>query len=292
MRMGYRYEKYDKNSTCVSMPREVAGEPVTIVGAKAFLSCRQVERLELPDTLEQVEDWAFAHMKGLKEITLPAREIRFGRKVFLGCDSLRRATLTRGGKPLQGQYEGMSCFLASVFRLSLDSIRGRLSDLGLAGDGEGQWQWLACYDEALSVYLRQPDDQDFEPAFIGWFDVEDVDDQRAGYMLHRKKEKIALVFQRLLYPERMSLQTEALFGEYLVEKAPEQVLELMRDTDEGIGGNVKYFQIWRRLGGFGRYSPKFLLEELGDAGPEVRSFLLECGLESAAGEDFFGELEL
>lgn len=290
--MGYRYEKYDKNNTCVALPCEMAGEPLTIVGTKAFLSCRQVEKLELPDTLEQVEDWAFAHMKGLKEITLPAKEIQFGKKVFLGCDGLRRVMLTRGGEPLQGQYEGMPCFLASVFRLSLDNIQGKLSDLRLAGDAEGQWQWLACYDEAVSAYLRRPDDHDFEPAFIGWFDVEDVDDQKAGYMILRKREKIALVFQRLLYPERMTSQTEKLFGEYLVRKEPDQVLELMRDTGEGLGGCVKYFQIWRQLGGFERYSPKFLLEELENADPEVRSYLLECELENAAGEDFFGGLEL
>lgn len=290
--MGYRYEKYNQNSTCVIVPCEIAGEPLTIIGAKAFLSCRQVEKLTLPETLELVEDWAFAHMKGLKEIVFPAKEILFGKKVFLGCDGLRKVMLTCGGESLQGQYQGMPYFLASVFRLSLDSIRGRLSDLRLAGDPEGQWQWLSCYDEAMGMYLLRADDYDFEPAFIGWFDVEDVDDQKAGYMIKRKKEKIALVFQRLLYPERMSPQTEKLFGEYLVRKVPDQVLELMRDTGEGLGGCVKYFQIWRQLGGFERYSPKFLLEELGNADPEVRSYLLECELGDAAGEDFFGGLEL
>lgn len=290
--MGYRYEKYEQNSTHVIIPCEIEGEPLTVIGAKAFLSCRQVEKLTLPETLELVEDWAFAHMKGLKEIVFPAKEILFGKKVFLGCDRLQKVMLSCGGELLQTQYQGMPYFLASVFRLSLDSVRGRLSDLRLAGDPEGQRQWLSCYDEALAAYLRQPDDYDFEPAFIGWFDVEDVDDQKAGYVLHRKREKAALVFQRMFYPERMSSQTEALFGEYLVDKAPDQVLELMRDTGEGIGGSVKYFQIWQRLGGFDRYSPKFLLEELGNADPEVRSFLLECELDSVSKEDFFGELEL
>ena len=290
--MGYRYEKFEQNNMCVLLPREILGEPLTVVGAKAFLSCRQVEKLVLPDTLEQVEDWAFAHMKGLKEITFPAKEILFGRKVFLGCDELRKVTLAREGDTLQGQYEGMPYFLASVFRLALERIQKRLSDLRLAGDEEGQWQWLGLYDEALSVYLMQADDYDFEPAFIGWFDVEDVDDQRTGYIAEQKRKKIALVFQRMAYSERMSEQTEKLFGEYLLKNVPEQVLELMRDADSGYGRYVKYFQVWRRIGGFELYSPKFLLGELEDADPEVRSFLLECELEEAAGEDFFGGLEL
>lgn len=290
--MGYRYEKYDEKNAYVVLPGEISGKPVTVIGAKAFLSCRQVERLTLPDTLEQIEDWAFAHMKGLKDIIFPAKEILFGKKVFLGCDGLQRVILTRAGEVLQGQYEGMSFFLASVFRLGMDNIQKSLSDLKLAGDTEGQWQWLARYDEAVEIYLKRADDYDFEPAFIGWFDVEDVDDQKAGYMTEQKKKKIALAFQRLIYSERISEQTEKILEEYLVREVPEQVLELMRDTESGYGRHVKYFRIWRQIGGFELYSPKFLLDELRDADPEVKSFLLECELEEAAGSDFFGSLKL
>ena len=290
--MGCRYEKYDKNNICVVLPCEISGEPLTVIGAKAFLSCRQVEKLTLPDTLEQVEDWAFAHMKGLREIVFPAKRILFGRKVFLGCDGLQRVVLTCDGEFLRGQYEGMPFFRASVFRFALDSIRSGLSDLRLAGDAEGQWQWLIYYDEAVLAYLLRADDYDFEPAFIGWFDVVDVDDQRKGYIIEQKRKKVILAFQRLIYSERISEQTEKQLKKYLVEEAPEQVLELMRGGESGYGRNVKSFQVWRQIGGFEKYSPKFLLEMLEDADPEVKCFLLECELEGTAGDDFFEGLEL
>lgn len=290
--MGYRYEKYNKNDTCVILLSEMDEQPLTIIGTKAFLSCRHVERLILPETLEQVEDWAFAHMKGLQEISFPAKDILFGKKVFLGCDALQKVILILDGQPVKGQYDGIPYFLASVFRFSMDGILKELSDLHLAGDAEGQWHWLARYDEALSVYLLRPDDYDFEPAFIGWFDVEDVDDQRIGYMKEQKKKKIALTLKRLLYPERISEETETILGKYLVEKVPEQVLELMKDTDSEYSKDVRYFQIWQKIGGFKMYSPKFLMEQLEDGDPEVRSFLLECELEEKTGEDFFENFEL
>ena len=290
--MGYRYEKYNKNDTYVILPSEIDAQPLTIIGTKAFLSCRHVEKLILPETLEQVEDWAFAHMKGLQEIFFPAKEILFGKKVFLGCDALQKVVLTFGGQPAQDQYEGIPYFLASVFRLSMDSIHSELANLRLAGDAEGQWQWLARYDEALTVYLLRPDDYDFEPAFIGWFDVEDVDDQRIGYMAEQIKKKIALAFKRLLYPERLSEETETKLGKYLVDKVSEQVLELMKDTDSEYAKDARYFHIWQRIGGFKQYSPKYLLEQLEDGDPEVRSFLLGCELEENTGEDFFENLEL
>ena len=134
--MGYRYERYEEYSARVMLPGEIAGKPVTVIGGKAFLSCRQVESLKLPDTLERVEDWAFAHTKGLKDIICPAKEILFGKKVFLGCDGLQRVFLTRGGEAVQGQYEGMSFFLASVFRLGMEHMRMDLSDLRLAGSAD------------------------------------------------------------------------------------------------------------------------------------------------------------
>lgn len=289
--MGYRYEKCNENNTCIVLPCEMAGQPLTVIGAKAFLSCRQVEKLVLPDTLVQVEDWAFAHMKGLIEIVFPAKEILFGKKVFLGCDALRQVTLIREGKLLQELYEGIPFFLASAFRLALAKDHRNLYDLRLAGDAEGQWRWLAYYDEALLAYLMQADDNGFEPAFIGWFDVEDVDDQRVGYMSEQIRKKIELAFQRMVYAEKMSERTEKLLKEYLTKKAPEQVLELMRDTESDGGRQVRYLRVWRQIGGFELYSPKFLLEELENADPEVRSFLLECELEETV-EDFFGSLEL
>ena len=83
-----------------------------------------------------MEDWAFAHTKGLKDIIFPAKEILFGKKVFLGCDGLQRVFLTRGGEAVQGQYEGMSFFLASVFRLGMEHMRMDLSDLRLAGSAD------------------------------------------------------------------------------------------------------------------------------------------------------------
>lgn len=289
--MGYRYEKCNENNTCIVLPCEMAGQPLTVIGAKAFLSCRQVEKLVLPDTLVQVEDWAFAHMKGLIEIVFPAKEILFGKKVFLGCDALRRVTLIREGELLQELYEGIPFFLASAFRLALAKDHRKLYDLRLAGDAEGQWRWLAYYDEALLAYLMQADDNGFEPAFIGWFDVEDVDDQRVGYMSEQIRKKIELAFQRMVYAEKMSERTEKLLKEYLTKKAPEQVLELMRDTESDGGRQVRYLRVWRQIGGFELYSPKFLLEELENADPEVRSFLLECELEETV-EDFFRSLEL
>ena len=285
---GYRFEKYTGNDTCVILPDRVVGKPLTTIGTKAFLSCRSVERLVLPDTLERVEDWAFAHMKNLEEIVFPVRDILFGKKVFLGCIALKRITLTGA----EDQYEGIPYFLASLATMMDETALCP----ELAGSREGQWTWLKEYDRLLEQFLARPDTYGFEPAFIGWFNVEDVDDQQEGYVREQKRKKAGLAFQRLLYPAGMEEDMEAKLQDYLLGKTdveiPALILKLFEDSDNGYGGNVSYFKLWQKIGGFGIYSPEYLLEHLPEADPEVRAFLMESRLNMEGNNNFFDTLEL
>lgn len=292
----YTYESYMENDTRVVLPEQINGMPLTVIAAKAFLSCRTVERLELPNTLDKVEDWGFAHMKNLRELVFPPKKIQFGKKVFLGCDSLEKISL-RGVKD---QYEGIPFFLASMVKWMSEMP----VELALAGDPQGQWEWLDTYDKVLLDLLDKPDDIGFEPAFIGWFHVEDVDDQKQNYICERKKCKIRLALQRLRYPEGASQDTQGRLGEFLLgtgetqdgtkicepPKIPSLFLELCRE--EGYGQDIRYFQIWHQIGGFAIYPPSSLIEQLPEADPEVRGFLMKCSLSQEQEDDFFEGMEL
>ncbi len=285
---GYRFEKYRDAESQVRLPEVVEGIPLTTIGAKAFLSCRSVERLELPDSLEKVEDWAFAHMKGLQEIIFPVREIEFGKKVFLGCNALKQIVLRGAKKP----YQGISFFLASAATV-LEEVPLQLA---LAGDETGQWSWLREYDRYLEQYLRRSDVHGFEPAFIGWFHVEDVDDQQVSYVREQRRKKVKLAFERLMYPEGMTEELERNLAAYLLGRqdgaVPGMVLEMFQQKEAGYGESVLYFKIWQKIGGFQVYSPEFLLESLPDADPEVRAYLVESRLNIVDAGSFFENLEL
>lgn len=285
---GYRFEKYTGNDTRVILPDAVEGRPLTTIGAKAFLSCRNVEKLTLPYSLEQVEDWAFAHMKGLEELVFPAKDIVFGKKVFLGCNSLKRIIIAGANR----QYEGIPYFLAAVATVMEDApLR-----LWLAADEEGQWKWLEEYDRMLEQYLARPDTYGFEPAFIGWFNVEDVDDQQEAYIRKQRQQKTGLVFQRLLYPAHMTESMRQKLTDYLLgrqeEAIPALILELFVNPDTDYGNHVCYLRIWQEIGGFEIYSPELLLERMPYADPEVRAFLMESRLSRENVHGFFETLDL
>lgn len=290
------FQKYSGQASEVQLVSSVES-PLITVGSKAFLSCKNVERLYLPDTLEIVENWAFAHMKNLCEITLPAKEICFGKKVFLGCAKLCRVHLSNKSE-IQSEmhnipvdtyiYEGISYFLASCFKFFPDNS---LENLKMAGDRQGQWQWLAEYDEALQVYISRADDYDFQPAFIGWFDVEDVDDQRQHYVLQQKKHKIRLAFQRLLYVERLAAEKAKFLQDYLLKESS-LVEELLLDKEEPCSSDIRYFRMWKQAGGLNRESVERFLEQVSEDSPEIRGYLLKLQLENMEKNSFFEELDL
>lgn len=306
----YRYEKYIGREQEVILPAISDGKSLSIIGSKAFLSCKTVERLYLPETLEMVEDWGFAHMKNLREITMPVKKISFGRQVFLGCDRLQKIHLLEvadmqdhgtdtsnrtGGVQV---YKGIPIFLASMFRFFPEE---QLENLALAGEPEGQWKWLASYDAALLIYVKRPNDYGFEPAFIGWFDIEDVDEQKEKYMVEQRKNKIRLAFQRLRYNEGLQEEDAQYLKVFLLQESDlieELFLEQKGASKGGItqedtpGQDITDYKIWQQSGGLNRHRAETLLQKLSEEEPEIRGYLLNIQLETTEAEDFFEELEL
>lgn len=277
---GNRFEKYTGQAVHVQLLSHV-GTPLTVIGAKAFLSCKSIEKLVLPDSLESVEDWGFAHMKNLREITLPAKDILFGKKVFLGCDRLQKVKVSHF-------YEGFPHFLASMFRFFPEK---RLENLKMIGDEQRQWEWLTYYDEALLAYMLRQDDYDFVPAFIGWFDVEDVDDQKEHYVLQQRKHKIRLAMQRLLYAERLSERGRQYLDDYIMKESP-LVEQLFLDSEEDCSRDIRLYRVWEGTGALDRECAARLLEHIPESEPEIRGYLLKMQLENVDSVNFFAGLDL
>lgn len=266
----------------------------TVIPAKAFLSCKTVEILKLPDTVEVVEDWAFAHAKNLRELWLPAKELRIGRKVFLGCDSLERIVFTNRK---EGEiYEGISLFLGCVARLFPEDLSSKLFErLREAGDPALQWDWIAAYDEALETFINRPDEEGFVPAFIGWFDVEDVDDQKQGFIRRHCMDKLFVAFQRLLYEAGLTEQTKHSLEQYL--SARDEILIDLFTEDSHYRDDIRFYKKWKASGGLNGESAGLLMDRQAEKGletdPEIKGFLIECRMEGKnVEEDFFADFDL
>ena len=297
----YRYEGTDISysiPSISSMQGEENGTPVTGIASKAFLSCKTLQKLEIPDSVIWIGDWAFAHMKNLEELTLPFSKIIYGKKVFLDCGRLKKI-MVRGST---AKNEGLSYFLASAATvMEAAAEKNALWKPEYAADEGTHREWMEQYDRALTEYLKAPDEEGFEPVFIGWFHVEDMDEQIPKYVEGRRKDKIRLVLQRLRYPDYLGETMGERLRRYLAERMRERdvpagkgglLTDVVCDRDREYCRQVRYLKILKESGCLDREEIRLLMEGLGGTNPEMTQYLLECMEEERAGADFFGGLEL
>lgn len=89
------YDKYLGDEVCVTIEND-ANDPYTKIGDKAFLSCKNITEIRLPNTITEIGSWAFSHMKSLTKLYIPANDIALGKGVFLDCPKLREIVIYTG----------------------------------------------------------------------------------------------------------------------------------------------------------------------------------------------------
>ncbi len=77
---------------------------VTSINLSAFCDCEYLTRIELPDTVSSIDQYAFRNCTSLKQIDFPSSRDPFyiGREAFSGCTSLTEIKLPESLTSLQG----------------------------------------------------------------------------------------------------------------------------------------------------------------------------------------------
>lgn len=281
---------YEGNENQVTIPSFYEGLPVSGIGSKAFLSCKSIQELTLPNTITEIGDWAFAHMKHLTSLTLPFQDISFGKHVFLDCGELREIHIVNDTSKNPG-----TPFLLASGVTKLEDIS--LCNPKLAGDSNTHSRWLQDYDNALFSFLSASDDTGFEPVFLGWFSVEDFDSQRVRFTLERRKTKTFLAFQRLLYSHELKEETKNVLADYLTSHMIGGRLEQehtvpFTELCQVYQTDVRYIKIIADIGYITKETFPILQEGLKDANVEVMAFLLDYQQKFLNCGDFFDTLTL
>ena len=212
------YEKYNGSGVSVNIENVSESDPYTEVGAKAFLSCKDVYEIKLPETICKINDWAFAHMKELKRITIPAGKISIGKDVFLDCNNLKEIVVY----PDNSNNSGAPFLLASCITV-LNAPE--LLDFDMAANQNDAWCEL--YDKKLVHYICQNDEIGFQPVIVGWFNDEGEEEQLTRYIEKTKSYKIRLSFLRLKYDANIDELAKETFLSYLKKQ-----IKLLDDGDD------------------------------------------------------------
>lgn len=268
---------YVEQDARIEVPSRIEGYPVSRITRKAFLNKKDLYSVALPESIEEIGDWAFANCVGLTEISLPKREVRFGRAVFKNCGNLKRI--------VTGECTEEPELLAATVTL-LDAYY--LLDLPAAGSAD----WLGKWDNKLSDVLRSPDQEGYisqsvygEEDYIG-MDLEE-------YISERRKEKVRLAFLRLLHPRELAPvlkeELEALLRGFTRGSGRGETWQVLLGE---YGDDREYYHLFAELSCINEENFDGILRDIGQDYPEMKAFFLKYWEEQHSAEDFFRGLEL
>lgn len=262
----------------VTIPKELDGLPVTRVEKKAFLSKKNLRKIFLPDTVEEIGDWAFAYCDSLEQVELPEREIRFGKVIFLECGKLKRLAI-------RGKGRSVAALLAAAVTTA---EAYHLLDIREAGSEE----WLKRWDARMLTVLGTSDQEGYSKQVLcGEEDYGSTD--LAAYMSRRRKVKVRLLLLRLLYSDCLPPQIRETAQAYLCAhtKGCENE-ETWRVLLEEHGDDREYYELFAELGCLTEENLEDVLTDIGEEHPEMKAFFLRHKGEKMGYTDFFEELEL
>ncbi len=85
---------FSNNASKLKIPPQVKGKKVTEIG-RSSLKMNKLKSLELPDTIEKIDDYAFAFSRTLESVNIPDSVREIGTNAFAGCVKLKEIKLPK-----------------------------------------------------------------------------------------------------------------------------------------------------------------------------------------------------
>lgn len=87
-------EKYTGSDTSVIIPAIIDGLPVKKIEKETFKECKALEKIEIPDSIIKIGDFAFSGCYHLKAIDIPESVTEIGDNAFSFCESLEEINIS------------------------------------------------------------------------------------------------------------------------------------------------------------------------------------------------------
>lgn len=274
---------YEGRDAILVIPECVDGYPVVWIGKKAFLSCKTLREVRLPESLAGIGDWAFAYCAGLTVITLPYRRLEIGQGVFKECAALSQIRDCREGKE-----NGDVPFLLAATVGMLDAFY--LFDPGNAGTEN----WIAGFDARVSDRMALADNEGFSQMLLcGEEDCGSRDTDVGYYMEQKRRGKVRLAMLRLFHDYGLKEELRERLVHYLLAHVKGcESEETWHVILEEHGDEKPYFELLTELGGVRSENFQAMMEDMGERHAEMKAYLMRYHDGLRKKEDAFAQFEL
>ena len=146
--------------------RFVVKKGTTSIAEKAFMDCKQIKEIDLPESVEYIENFAFQDCEALEKIQMPRKLLRLGAGAFAGCKNLKSIIVPDGVPEIpRGTFYGCESLLEvqlpdTIVSIGFDAFRETaLMKQFEEGTEEALYidNWLIRYkaDLAETLYIRK-----------------------------------------------------------------------------------------------------------------------------------------
>lgn len=289
------------NMVRLSVPDMIEEKPVTQVYKKAFFNSRYLRFLTLPDTIEKIDNWAFAHCQQLEQVELPWELMGLGKDLFIGSDRLKKIVLRPVEMPGQdaapkaidaGSCGCVICDGMEVSRLLAVAATKMDAPHLFRIEEAGTIEWLNRWDARMLVLMHENDNEGYDKQVLaGEEDYERTD--RVRFRNLKRQAKVRLALLRLLNPCGLAEEIRDELEEYLRSHTKgcryEETWEVVLNE---FGDDKEYYELFAQLGCVTEENFDGILQDIGDGHTEMKAYLMRYKEEHLGHKDFFDELSL
>ena len=286
------------------IPEEIDGLPVRVLTKKTFLSRKHLRKVILPDTLEEIGDWAFTYCTNLESVWLPKKEMKLGNRIFMECPNIHRiytyepgvarddfGRKQHGNRTSEEQQENRKseedqwAALLAAATLMLDAEY--LVNFTEAGSVE----WIRKWDARMNGVLDMDDSEGYTRMIL--CGEEDYGTNIDEFIKNKRKSKVRLALIRLMNPIGLSEENEEKLKGYLISHTKgcdsEESWEVLLKE---YGHEQEYFQLFADIGCINEQNFDAILIDMSAEYAEMKEFLIRYKTEKMESTDFFDSLSL
>lgn len=243
---------------------------ITAIDKKAFLSCKCIKKLILPESIKQVGDWAFSKCSNLKSVRFKGsfNASIFGKGVFDSCKKIESFSF-------KDTNEDLKVLLAdTISRLNNDQLL-RSRDLG-------EKSWYEKWDLYLTELIdANATDENTDIIIYGEEDAS----QSEGTNLS------VLCFKRLLHNIYMNQTTKEKLEAYIINGGfKKENNYAWRSLKEECAEEIDFFKLYLDIVKPDKVVINEMIADLDSTKVQARVFLINEAAKNESGDSFFDDL--